>query len=235
LDLTRIHLVYADESIELSGAVHGEELQDIQLHATQIDLSYLQQLLHLPDVIGGRATFQMQLAGTRAEPRFESELTVQPAASQRLPFTQFYNMLTYTQRQLQSTGRLYQGSRESVALDVRLPIDLALTAMPLAQRLLEAPLEVHMRLQEPDLAIVHQWQPATPRLAGTLQGSVDLQGTYTALTLDVNAQVQQLGIEGIVAQLRAPLHLHGGFITAPSMAELAQAIEQRQMNPQVPN
>ncbi|HSX82609.1 MAG TPA: translocation/assembly module TamB domain-containing protein, partial [Candidatus Saccharimonadia bacterium] len=234
LDLTQIHLVHDDESIELSGAVHGEELQDIQLHATRIDLSYLQQLFHLPDVIGGRATFQMQLTGTRAEPRFESALTVQPAASQRLPFTQFYNTLAYAQRQLQSTGRLHQGTREIVALDVRLPFDLALTAMPLVQRLLEAPLEVHMRLQEPDLAIVHQWQPATPRLAGTLQGSVDLQGTYTALTLEVNAQLQQLGIEGITAQIRAPLHLHGRFITAPSMAELAQAIEQRQMTPQVP-
>ena len=235
LDLTRIHLVHDDESIELSGAVHGEELQDIQLHATQIDLSYLQQLFHLPDVIGGRATFQMQLAGTRAEPRFESELTVQQAVSQRLPFTQFSNTLAYAQRQLQSVGRLHQGTREIVALDVRLPIDLALTAMPLAQRLLEAPLEVHMRLQEPDLAVVHQWQPATPRLTGTLQGSVDLEGTYTAFTLDVHAQLQQLGIEGIVAQLRAPLHLHGRFITAPSMAGLAQAIEQRQMTPQVPN
>jgi autotransporter translocation and assembly factor TamB len=235
LDLTRIHLVHDNESIELSGAVHGEELQDIQLHATQIDLSYLQQLLHLPDVIGGRATFQMQLAGTRAEPRFESELTVQQAVSQRLPFTQFSNTLTYAQRQLQSIGRLHQGTREIVALDVRLPIDLALTAMPLAQRLLEAPLEVHMRLQEPDLAVVHQWQPATPRLAGTLQGRVDLEGTYNAVTLDVHAQLQQLGIEGIAAQLRAPLHLHGRFIIAPSMAELKQAIEQRQMTPQVPN
>jgi autotransporter translocation and assembly factor TamB len=235
LDLTRIHLVHDDESIELSGAVYGEELQNIRLHATQIDLSYLQQLFHLPDVIGGRATFQMQLAGTRAEPRLESELTVQPAASQRLPFTQFYNTLSYAQHQLHSTGRLHQGTREIVALDVRLPIDLALTAMPLPQRLLEAPLEVHMHLQEPDLAIVHQWQPAIPRLAGTLQGSVDLQGTYTALSLDVRAQLQQLEIEGIAAQLRAPLHLHGRFITAPSMAELAQAIEQRQMTPQVPN
>jgi autotransporter translocation and assembly factor TamB len=235
LDLTRIHLVHDDESIELSGAVYGEELQHIQLHATQLDLSYLQQLFHLPDVIGGRATFQMQLAGTRTEPRFESELTVQPAASQRLPFTQFYNTLAYAQRQLHSTGRLHQGTREIIALDVRLPIDLALTAMPLTQRLLEAPLEVHMHLQEPDLAIVHQWQPATPRLAGTLQGSVDLQGTYTTLTLDVHTQLQQLGIEGIAAQLRAPLHLHGKFITAPSMAELAQAIEQRQMTPQVSN
>ena len=233
LDLTRIHLVHDDESIILSGAVAGEELQNIQLHATQIDLSYLQQLLHLPDIIGGRATFQMQLAGTRAEPRFESELTVQPAMSQRLPFTQFHNTLAYAQHQLHSTGRLHQGTREIVVLDVRLPIDLALTAMPLPQRLLEAPLEVHMRLQEPDPAIVRQWQPAIPRLAGTLQGSVDLQGTYTTLTLDAHAQLQQLEIEGLVSQLRAPLHLHGEFSTASSMAELAQAIEQRQITPQI--
>ena len=92
-----------------------------------------------------------------------------------------------------------------------------------------------MHLQEPHLADVYQWQRAVPRLDGTLQGSVDLQGTYTALTLDVKAQLQQLGIEGIAAQLRGPIHVHGKFITAPSMAELAQAIEQRQMTPQVPS
>ena len=225
LDITQIHLVHDDESIKLSGAVHGDELQDIQLQATQIDLSYLHRLLYLPDVIGGRATFQAQLAGTRTEPRFESELTMQPAASQRLPFTQLHSTLVYAQRHLQSTGRLHQGTREIVALDVRLPIDLALTTMPLGQRLLEAPLAVHMRLQEPHLAHVHQWQPAVPRLEGTLQGSVDLQGTYTALTLDARAQLQQLKIEGIAAQIRGALHLHGAFTTAPSMAELVQAIE----------
>jgi autotransporter translocation and assembly factor TamB len=234
LDITQIHLVHDDESIKLSGAVHGDELQDIQLHATHIDLSYIHQLLHLPDVIGGRATFQAQLTGTRTEPRFESELTMQPAASQRLPFTQLHNTLVYGQRQLQSTGRLHQGTREIVALDVRLPLDLALTAMPLGQRLLEAPLAVHMRLQQPHLAHVHQWQPNVPRLEGTLEGSVDLQGTYTALTLDARAQLQQLKIEGIAAQIRGSLHLHGAFTTAPSMAELAQAIDARQMTPQVP-
>ena len=83
-------------------------------------------------MIGGRATFQAHLTGTRTEPRFESELTLQPEASQRLPFTQFHNTLAYAQRQLQSTGRLHRGTREIVALDVRLPIDLALTAMPMA-------------------------------------------------------------------------------------------------------
>ena len=86
LDLRQIHLVHDDESIELSGAVQDEELQDIQLHATRVDLSYLRQLFHLPEVIGGRATFQAHLTGTRTEPRFEGELTLQPEASQRLPF-----------------------------------------------------------------------------------------------------------------------------------------------------
>ena len=233
LTIGQFRLVHDDESIELSGAMQGEELQDLRVHAVQIDLSYLQQLLHLPDVIGGRATYQAQLTGTLAEPRFESALTVQPAASQRLPFTRFHTTLGYAQHQLQSVGRLHQGSREIVALDVRLPIDLALTDIPLGQRLLEAPLAVHMRLQEPDLAALRQWQPSLPRLQGTLQGSVDLQGTYNALTLEVRAQPQQLGIEGSVTQIRGPMHLHGAFRLAPSMAEMAQAIEQRSLTPEV--
>jgi autotransporter translocation and assembly factor TamB len=235
LAIGQFRLVHDDESIELSGAMQGEELQDLRVRVTQFDLSYLQQLLQLPDVIGGHATYQAQLSGTRAAPRFASALTVQPAAAQRLPFTRFHTTLDYAQHQLQSAGRLHQGSREIVALDARLPIDLALTDMPLGQRLLEAPLAVQMRLQDPDLAALRHWQPSLPRLQGTLQGSVDLQGTYNALTLDVRAQPQQLGIEGSVTQMRGPTHLHGTFRLASSMAEMAQAIEQRSLTPEVSN
>ena len=177
---------------------------------------------HLPSSRARKQQRWVKLTGTLAEPRFESALTVQPAASQRLPFTRFHTTLGYAQHQLQSAGRLYQGSREIVALDVRLPINLALTDIPLGQRLLEAPPAVHMRLQEPDLAALRQWQPTLPRLQGTLQGSVDLQGTYNALTLEVKAQPQQFGIEGSVTQIRGPMHLHGAFRLAPSMAEMVR-------------
>ena len=92
-----------------------------------------------------------------------------------------------------------------------------------------------MRLQQPHLADVHQWQPAVPRLDGTLQGSVDLQGTYTALTLDAKAQLQQLGIEGIAAQIRgahAPArHVYHGALDGRASAGHRRNVS---MTPQVP-
>src|SRR5262249_57620920 len=98
-EATQVHLVHAEESLQLSGAMQGDQLQDLHLEAREIDLSYWQQLLQLPEFVNGRATLQAQLAGTRAEPDLKAELTLQPAATQPLPFTQSHNILTYTQRQ----------------------------------------------------------------------------------------------------------------------------------------
>src|SRR5262249_11491899 len=183
----------------------------------------------------GRPTPRATLPAPRPPPPPRPDPTLQPAATQQLPFTQYHNTLTYAQRQLQSTGRLYQGDSEAVALDVRLPIDLALTDLPLAQRLVEAPVAIHIRLQQPHLEAVRHWQPALPHLEGTLQGTVDIEGTYTAFDFDASTTLQQFGIEGLVAHLQTPVHLHGTFVTAPSLAALVQAIEQRRLTPQMPN
>ena len=194
LDLGQIHLVHDDESIELSGAVQDEELQDIQLHAIRVDLSYLRQLFHLPEVIGGRATFQAHLTGTRTEPRFESELTLQPEASQRLPFTQFHNTLAYAQRQLQSTGRLHRGTREIVALDVRLPIDLTLDRVTIERLQLASrsgPLQVtgwfehtNLALRQIDLALSARNFTAmhTSAVEAAVSADITVRGTLQAVT-----------------------------------------------------
>lgn len=232
-EATQVHLVHAEESLKLSGAMQGDQLQDLRLDATQIDLSYWQRLLHLSEFMNGRVTLQAQLTGTRAEPDLKAELTLQQAAVQQLPYTRYHNTLVYAQRQLQSSGQLYQGDSEVMTLEARLPFDLALTDLPLGQRLIEAPIEIRMRFQQPHLAAMRQWQPALPRMEGRLAGTIDIQGTYTALDLAASTQLQQFGIEGLVAQVRGPIHLHGSFVTATSMAELAQAIEQRQLTPQM--
>src|SRR5262249_57985101 len=78
------------------------------------------------------------------------------------------------------------------------------------------------------------WQPALPHLEGTLAGTLDIQGTYTAFDVDTSTQLQQFGIAGLVAQVRGPIHLHSSFVTAASMAELRQGIEARQLTPQMP-
>jgi autotransporter translocation and assembly factor TamB len=235
LQFKRLHLVHADESIELSGAVDGERLQDMRLHVAQLDLSYLQRLMHLPDLVGGRATLHVQLADTLAEPRLQGSLVLQPDVSQQPPFEQVQATLLYAQQHLQSAVRLAQGNREVLVLDMQLPLNMAFMSLPLEQRLLEAPVEVRLDLKQPHLAAVQRWQPAWPKLAGTLQGTMAVQGTYAALNLDADIQLQQLGMEGTAEQISAPIHLTGALRVADSVSALAQALQQGQLTPQAQN
>jgi autotransporter translocation and assembly factor TamB len=235
LQFKHVHLVHADESIELSGTVDGNRLQDVRLHVVQLDLSSLRRLLHLPDLIGGRATLHIQLADTLAEPRIQGSLALQPAVPQQPPSEQLQATWVYAQRHLQSAVRLEQGNREVLALDMQLPVHMAFTALPLEQRLLDAPVEVRLHLKQPHLAALQRWQPALPKLAGTLQGTMAAQGTYAALSLDADMQLQQLGMEGTAEQISAPIHLTGALVLADSVLALAQALQHGQVTPQVQN
>ena len=48
LQFTPLRLVHAEESLEISGGLAGEQLQDIRVQATQIDLSIVQRLMAFP-------------------------------------------------------------------------------------------------------------------------------------------------------------------------------------------
>lgn len=235
LQFENIQLVHAEESLSLSGGMAGERLQDIQLRVSQLDLSYLQQLFQLPPALGGHANVQLQLAGTLAEPRLRSELALRAPTQSALPFESVRSTLVYAQKHLQGNFQIHQANREVLTLDMRLPLDMAFTGMALEQRLLDAPVDLRLALKQPDLAALQKAQPSLPKLQGTLQGTVSLQGTYAALALDADMQLQQLGMEGSVEQLRGPIRLTGNLVSAPSVATLAQAVQQGQVAPQLQN
>jgi hypothetical protein len=109
---------------------------------------------------------------------------------------------------LQSAVEVQQEQRPVLTLDLQLPVDLALIDLPLAPRLVQAPVDIRLHMQQPNLVAVQRWQPALPALTGTLQGSVALQGTYTLLNLDANLQLQRLGLAGSAEQLQASVHLN---------------------------
>jgi autotransporter translocation and assembly factor TamB len=233
LQFTQLRLVHADEAIEVSGAVDGDRLQDIRLRVAQLDLTYLRRLMALPDAVGGRATLQVQLAGTLAAPLLQADLALQSKTPQDLPFEGLHTTLTYEQRQLQSAMRIQQASREVLALDLRLPIDMAFTAVPLEQRLLDAPMEVHVQLERPDLMAFRRVQPTLPKITGTLQGALDLQGTYAASTVAADIQLEQLSMEGTAEQVTGPVHLTAKMLNAASAQELVHDLSQRQLAPQL--
>jgi autotransporter translocation and assembly factor TamB len=231
-DADRIHvrqfrLAHADESLEISGAIDGQQLQALRVEATQIDLTYLRHLLQLSDLVGGHATLHVQLDGTLGAPRVQGDMVLDPEPQQ--PFTHLQSTLAYADKQFHSDLRLQQDNREVLTLHLRLPIDLALLALTLDQRVLDGPIEGDVQLVRPDLATLHQWQPTLPEMAGDLQGNLTLKGSYAALTLKAEMQVKQLRVQGIAEQIHAPVQFTADVTTAPSVAELRQALAQQQL------
>jgi hypothetical protein len=137
------------------------------------------------------------LAGTFEDPILRSELRVREGAPQQLPFEQLQATLAYAQRQLQGNVQIQQMDRQVLALELRLPVELAFTALPWPQRLVDAPLALSVEVTQPRLAAFHRWRPALPPLSGTVQGTLGVQGTYATLALDADMQLHELGVGDI--------------------------------------
>ena len=152
LQFTPLRLVHAEESLEISGGIAGEQLQDIRLQASQIDLADVQRLMALPDPMSGRATLQVLLSGTLPAPLLQVDLTVQPEGRRNLPFQHVRTSLAYAQQLFQGQVRYPAGDHEILTVDLRLPVDMALTAMAPEQRLVEGPITLDVDLRQPDLA-----------------------------------------------------------------------------------
>jgi autotransporter translocation and assembly factor TamB len=239
LRLTRLHLAHADEALELTGAFDGTHFQDVHLRAAQIDVTFLQRLLlaehlvPLPDFVQGRAALQAHLSGTLTTPVLAMELTLQPEPQQRRSFDQLHATLVYAQQQLQSEVRVRQANREVLTVAARLPIELALTPLELEQRLLASPVALHVHLQQPDLAALSRWQSALPSLTGTLQGDLQVQGTYANLDLDANVRLQQWGLPGRIEQVSAPIRLQATVGMLPPGTDTAQAGWRHRLLPRI--
>jgi AsmA-like C-terminal region len=226
LQFTPLRLAHGEESLEISGGLSGEQLQDIRLQATQINLAPLQRLVNLPEPMNGRVTLQVQLTGTLPEPRLHTELAVHPTGPGDPPFRQLQASFSYAERQLQGDVRLQQGERDALTVDLQLPIDLAFTALTTDQRLIEGPMALEVRLERPNLAVLPRWHGGLPKLAGTLQGMIGVQGTYAQLGLKSELKLEELGIEGIVERLKGAIDLTAKLVAAPSVEELKRALRQ---------
>ncbi|MDH3604364.1 MAG: hypothetical protein OEU26_32565, partial [Candidatus Tectomicrobia bacterium] len=133
----------------------------------------------------------------------------------------------------QSTTTVRQSDRDIITLDLRLPIDLAFTGLPVEQRLLNAPVEVRLALDQPQLEPVSRWLPSGPPLSGALQGAVRLQGDYAKLDLTADVDLQQIDIVDTVQQLKAPMRLRAAIVMADSVAALARDVRQGRVMPEI--
>jgi autotransporter translocation and assembly factor TamB len=224
LQFTPLRLVHAEESLEISGGMAGEQLQDIRVQASQIDLSIVQHLMAFPDPMRGRATLQVLLSGTLPAPLLHVDLNLQPEGRQNLPFQGVQTSLAYAEQLLQGQVRIQQADREVLAADLHLPVNMALTAIPTDQRLVEGPIALDVHLQQPDLGAFSRWYQGLPPLSGTIRGTIGVHGTAAELDLKTDLSLQKLGVKGTAEQVEGAIDMTGHMAAAPSIQDLQRAI-----------
>ncbi|MGF1613937.1 MAG: translocation/assembly module TamB domain-containing protein [Gammaproteobacteria bacterium] len=228
-------LSHGEESIEIAGALIGDAFQDVRLQATDIDLDFLRRLFALPPIVSGRASWQADLSGDLAAPTLRSHLSLRGSGEPMRPIERADLVLSYENGQLDTEFSIIQQARQTIALRSSLPIDLALVAKPIEQRLLDKPLQLGLEIQRPEMAAINLALTEMPPLSGTLEGSLAVLGTYDKVTLNSRAELQKLGVKGAASHLTGPLQLVATVVAAPSMPALRQALATDDLRVAVPD
>ena len=231
-DITSCRLAHGEETLSLSGGIETEFLRNVRLEASSVDLTYWQEKLALSDWVAGRASLVLHATGALTEPQFQAQLRLTPPAEQASPFDRLEASARYEGQNLTGQISVRQDQRDVMRVDVEAPLDLTLAAVPLPERLLDAPVNMSVHILRPSLASL-QTIAAIPALSGTLQGNVTLRGTFAQLQFASDINLHDFGVENAMVALNAPVRLTAELETAGSVPELAQALTAGRVQPRV--
>lgn len=226
---------HGEESLMLSGGIEGPNIRDLRLQAQSIDITFLRTLFGLPEAIGGRATLQAHLHGTRDAPLFRSELVVDAEAQPLVPFERLHMTLGYAREQLQTAVRLRQDSRDVLRLEGHLPLRLPLTPLPLEERLRDTAIRASIVFNRLVLQPFHaSFFPQLPLIPGELQGSFDLTGTLTKLNIDTTLTMHHFGVREVLTELQGSLQATATVLPAPTLSALSHSLTTGYWRPTIP-
>ena len=231
-DITSFRLAHGEETLSLSGGMETKFLRDVRLEASSVDLTYWQEKLALFDLMAGRASLVLHATGALTEPQFRAELHLTPPAEQASLFDRLQAKARYEGQNLTGQISVRQDQRDVMRVDVEAPLDLTLAAVPLPERLLDAPVNLSVQIRQPSLASL-QTIASIPPLSGTLECNVTLRGTFAQLRMVSDINLHDFGVQNAVVALNAPIRLTAELETAGSVPELAQALTAGRVQPQV--
>ena len=217
-------LLAADGSGELRarGVIPGSIPGDATLSAVGLDLRDLAGIFQR-DTVGilGQVAADLHVTGTAALPQMRGTYSLAEGGFRdfRAPYVQ--GAFDYADRRLQSTLQLWRTGRTALAVDVDLPLDLALTSVP--KRAVDGPLSVHATADSADLGLLEAFTRNLRRVRGSLDADVALSGKWGATRLDGTVKVTDAAatLPGLGVRweaLGARLHLAGDSIVLDTLA-----------------
>lgn len=222
-NIRSFRLNQGEESISLTGRIENQSLHGVRLEASSIDLTYLKEKLGLPQAVAGRASLTVQAAGLFSEPVFQGKIRVTPLPEEELPFDRVQATLRYESRELKGHFSARQGEREVLQSRFHAPLDLTLADIPVPKRLLDGPLSLSLRLDQPELASLRDIMPA-PALSGALGAEVSVHGTYAQMQLGSKFDLRNVSAEGLFEEVFAVVGMTAVLESAATVSLLAEAL-----------
>jgi len=200
IDLTPLELEATDGSgtISLAGRIPRADAGDMQVSAVGLELQDIYALLQLDTTgIGGSVHVDMAVGGTAVSPTFQGTASVADLAYGELgsPFVQ--GIVNYSDHLLDANLLMWKTGEPVLRVEGRLPLDLALQAVP--RRQLDGPLSVRVIADSTDLSLVEAFTRNLRRVGGTLRADVEVAGTWDR------------------PELRGSVHLQGVSATVPGL------------------
>lgn len=206
--------------VRVGGRLPLEGEGDISLVADSVPVSDLYALVEADTTgIGGIVSAQVHLDGTATNPRIQASASVAEGrfGDFRAPLVE--GSATYARHRLVFRGGLWRDREQVVTVSGSLPLDLALTSV--AERELPDSLEIRLRADSVDLAVLDALTSLVRNVSGQLTADVAVRGTWRDPQLAGAARVSD-GAAGIPAlgarysAIEARLSLSGNRLAVDS-------------------
>ncbi len=161
---------------------------DVSLRADSVPVSDVYAAVEMDTAgIGGLLSASVHLEGTAAQPRIRASASLVDGR-----FGDFHAPLVegtadYDHRRLSVRGGLWRDRQQVVTVSGSLPLDLGLTGV--VQRQLPDTLELRIRADSVDLAVVDALTPLVRKVSGQLSADVTVRGTWQQPELTGGARI----------------------------------------------
>ena len=163
--------------VALAGVVPRRGPGAMTLSVEALSLSELWALLDRdPDLASGQLSGTLSLAGRARAPVIDASVALRDGTFGEFHAPYVEGVMSYRNRHLDGTVRLWRLGEEILGVTVGLPVDFALRGAD--RRRLPGPVEIRARANDVDLALLDAISPSVRRTSGRFSADFGITGTW---------------------------------------------------------
>ncbi len=163
--------------VVLGGEFPSTRPVDVSLRMYQMPVADLAALAQSRTALGGLLTLDLRVAGMRENPTMRLTAIADTVRIGTVRVPRLDARATYAARRLIGDLRLLRDAQPAITMTASLPVDLAMVGVE--KRLIDDSLQVSVRADSVDLALLEAMIPNVANAHGRLQAHVDVSGRWT--------------------------------------------------------